>query len=96
MVGQTDNTLTCVVSGAGNLNPTITYQWTRDGQIVQNNISNTYNFPLQLSLAGTSVYACRATVGSTLLNGNIQASADTTQTVTIQGELKIQRRTMVT
>jgi hypothetical protein len=81
-----DNSLICDVSGADNLNPTITYQWTRDGELVQSGSLNTYNFPLRLSLAGTSVYACRATVGSTLLNGNIQASADTTQTVTIQSE----------
>ena len=30
MVGQTGYTLTCDVSGADNLNPIITYLWTRD------------------------------------------------------------------
>ena len=90
MVGQTDNTLTCDVSGADDLTPTIAYQWTRDGVTVQSGSSNTFNFfPLRLSLAGQSLYACSATVASNLLNGNIQASDDTTQTVVIQSELEL-------
>ena len=88
MVGQTDNTLTCDVSGADNLNPTIAYQWTRDGETVQSGSSNTFNFfPLLLSLAG--VYSCSATVTSNLLNSAIQVSASNTQTVTIEGEFNI-------
>ena len=93
MVGQTDHTLTCDVSGADGLTDrTITYQWTRDGRTIQSGSSNTFDFssPLQLSLAGRSVYTCSASVGSNLLNANIDASAGTTQTVTIQSELTIQ------
>ena len=92
MVGQTDHTLTCDVSGAEGLTDrTITYQWTRDGQAIQSGISNSFDFssPLRLSLAGQSVYACSASVGSSLLNANIEASASTTQTVMIQSELAI-------
>ena len=91
-VGQTDNTLTCDVSGAEGLtDQTITYQWTRNGLTIQSGISNTFDFssPLRLSLAGQSVYACSASVGSNLLINNIEASAGTTQTVTIQSELTI-------
>ena len=93
MVGQTDNTLTCDISGAEGLtDQTITYQWTRDGETIQSGSSNTFDFssPLRLSLAGRSVYACSASVGSNLLINNIEASAGTTQTVTIQSELTIQ------
>ena len=89
MVGQTGNTLTCDVSGADNLNPTITYQWTRNDGSTQTPVgtsSNTLSLsPLRLSNAGD--YTCNATVSSTLLNDDIPASADNTQRVTIQSEL---------
>ena len=91
MVGQTGNTLTCDVSVANNLNPMITYQWTRNDQPVPGATSNTFNFsPLRLSQAG--IYTCRATVGSSLLIGDINANADNTETVTIQSELMITSR----
>ena len=87
MVGQTDSTLTCVVSGADNLNPMTNYRWTRDDETIQNGSLNTYTFsPFRLSLAGESVYTCHATVGSTLLNSNLDASDGTTQRVEIQSE----------
>ena len=86
MVGQTGNTLTCDVSGAERLNPTITYQWTRNGESVPDIRSNTFNFsPLELSQAGE--YTCSATVSSNLLNENRNAVAGNMQTVTIQSEL---------
>ena len=93
MVGQTGNTLTCGVSGANNLNPMITYQWTRNDQPVPGATSNTFNFsPLRLSQAG--VYTCRATVGSSLLSRDINVNAGNTQTVTIQSELMITSRSI--
>ena len=98
MVGQIDNILTCGVSGADGLTDrTIIYQWTRDGIIVQSSSSNVFSFssPLRLSLAGQSVYACSATVSSSLLNGNIQASAETTQTVMIQSEFELKIQAVV-
>ena len=91
MVGQTGNTLTCNVSGADNLNPTITYQWTRNDQPVPGATTNTFNFsPLRLSQAG--VYTCSATVGSSFLSGDINANAGNPQTVMIQSELMITSR----
>ena len=87
MVGN-DYTLICDVAGADNLSPMITYQWTRDGEMVPDINSMTLGLsPLQLSQAGE--YTCCASVGSTLLNGNIEASADNSQRVEIQGELNI-------
>ena len=84
MVGHTGNTLTCDVSGANNLNPTITYQWTRTGATVPDISSEMFNLsPLRLSQAG--VYTCRATVSSSLLNRNSIADAGNMQTVTFQG-----------
>ena len=88
MVGQTDNTLTCDVSGAGNLNPKIDYQWTRNDGNTQTRIgtnSNTLSLsPLRLSKVGD--YTCNVTVNSTLLNSNVSASADNSQSVLVQGE----------
>ena len=89
MVGQTSNTLTCDVSGADNLNPTITYQWTRNDGSTQTPVgtdSNTLTLsPLRLSNAGD--YTCTATVSSTLLNNDIINSTINSQSVMIQSEL---------
>ena len=87
MVGQTGNILTCdaYVSGADNLNPTITYQWTRNGETVPDGNPRTLDLsPLQLSHAGN--YTCRATISSSLLNNNITATSDNNQNLTIQSE----------
>ena len=85
MVGQTDNTLTCDVSGADNLTPTIAYQWTRDGETVPDSDSRTLSLsPLQLSHAGN--YTCHATISSPLLSNSISATSDNTN-ITISSEL---------
>ena len=84
MVGQV-GTLTCDVSGADNLSPTITYQWTRDGETVPDSNSRTLDLsPLQLSHAGN--YTCHATISSALLNNDIKITSDNNQNLTIQGE----------
>ena len=86
MLGQTGNTLTCDVFGADNLNPTITYKWTRNGEIVPESNSRTVNLsPLTLSSAGK--YTCNVTVSSTLLNSDIPGSTVTPQRVEIQGKI---------
>ena len=73
MVGQPGNTLTCGVTGAGNLNPMITYQWTRnDGTTVGTN-SNMFT-PSSVSLSDAGVYTCLATVSSSLLSNSIMMS----------------------
>ena len=82
MVGQTGNTLTCDVSGADNLNPTITYEWIRNGETVPDGSSRSLNLsPLQLSHAGD--YVCHVTVSSTLLNNDISASSGSNQSIII-------------
>ena len=86
MLGQTGNTLTCDVFGADNLNPTITYQWTRNGETVPDVSSGTLNLsPLTLTSSGE--YTCNVTVSSTLLESDIQASALAPKRVKIQSEL---------
>ena len=84
MVGQTGNTLTCDVTGAGNLNPTITYQWIRcingSTSIHETNSTTLLLSPLRLSHAGD--YSCR--IISTLLNNPV--TADNNQSVMIQSK----------
>ena len=92
VVGQTGNTLTCDVTGAERLSPTIDYQWTRNGETVQGGNSQTLTLsPIQLSHVGN--YTCHVIVSSPLLNNTISASSDNSQNVTmrIQGELAISK-----
>ena len=78
MVGQTGNTLTCDVSGADNLNPTII--WIRNGS-TQIDIGDSGTLsPLRLSDAGN--YSCNVT--STLLSSPVAAS--NSQRVIIQSK----------
>ena len=84
MAGQTDNTLTCNVSGAENLTSTINYQWTRyngstSAQVGTNSQTLSLS-PLRLSHAGN--YSCR--IVSTLLNNPV--TADNSQSVMIQSK----------
>ena len=91
MLGQTGYTLTCTVTGAENLSPTITYQWTRDNGTTQTQVgtnSNTLSFsPLSLSDAGR--YTCDVTVGSSYLNSDIMAASipGNSLSVTFQSKL---------
>ena len=89
-MGQTDNTLTCNVSGVGNLNPTTDYQWTRNDGSTQTQVGSSRILTLpSLTLSSAGEYSCHATVGSALLTGNIEASAGTPQRVEIQSEHKM-------
>ena len=86
MVGQTDNTLTCDVSGADTLTPRTTYWWTRAGGM---EVSRSNSFPLSpVELSDAGNYTCRATVNSNLLTNDIIRSAN--QIVMVQGELVTQ------
>ena len=82
MVGQTGYTLTCGVTGADNLNQTITYQWTRNNGTTQTQVeTNSMTLlisPLRLSDAGN--YSCR--IISTLLNNPV--ATNISQSVMIQ------------
>ena len=65
--------LTCSVSGAENLNPTITYRWTRNsgsGQTQVRTNSNTLSFT-PLRLADAASYVCEVTVSSNYLTSDI-------------------------
>ncbi len=88
MVGQTDNTLTCDVLGADNLNPTITHQWTRDDGNTLTQVGTDSTLTLSsLKFSDGGDYTCNVTVNSTFLNSNISTSSDNSQRVTIQSEL---------
>ena len=88
MVGQTGYTLTCDISGAERLNPTITYQWTKYDGTTQTPVGTNSTLilsPLRFSDIGD--YTCDVTIDSTLLNSNIFASADNSPSVIIESEL---------
>ena len=78
LLGQSGYSLTCGVNGAGNLNPTITYQWIKNNgtqaqiQIGANPKVLSFS-PLRLSDAGQ--YTCQATVSSPYLNDSITMMA---------------------
>ena len=90
MVGQTGNTLTCSVSGAERLSPTIIYQWTRKDGSTQTHVGSSRSFTLsRLTLTSAGEYACNITVSSDLLDSGIPVSTSTPQRVEIQSELNI-------
>ena len=80
--------LTCSVSGTGNLNPTISYQWAKNsgsGRTQVGTDSHVLSFtPLQLSDAAS--YVCEVTVASNYLTGDIVAMNVNLQNVRIQSE----------
>ena len=80
--------LICRVSGAENLNPTITYQWTKDsgsGQAQVGVSSSTLSFtPLRLSDAAS--YVCEVTISSSSFSRDIVAMSANTFDVRIQSE----------
>ena len=63
--------LTCSVSGAENLNPTVTYQWIKNsgGQAQVGTLSTLSFTPLRLSDAAS--YVCTITISSSYLTGDI-------------------------
>ena len=76
--------LTCTVTGADRLNPTITYQWFKDNTVVSGETQSTLSFS-SLSLSDSGQYRCDFTVGSTLLNQSIIAMSNT-QDLTLQSK----------
>ena len=71
-----DYQLTCSVSGAENLNPTITYRWTRNSGSGQTQVGANLNalsfIPLRLPDAAS--YICEVTVSSSYLVSDIMAT----------------------
>ena len=87
MLGQNGYSLVCGVNGAGNLNSSITYQWTKNnGTQTQIQVRTGIDFkvlsfsPLRLSDAGQ--YTCQAIVSSPYLSDNITMMDS--QDVTVQ------------
>ena len=79
--------LTCSVSGAENLSPTITYRWAKNNGTqskVETNSNNLFFTPLRLSDAAS--YGCEVTISSSYLSGNIVAMSANTQDIRIQSE----------
>ena len=88
MLGQNGYSHTCNVHGAENLNPSITYQWTKNNgiqtQIQAGADHRVLSFsPLRLSDAGW--YTCQATVSSPYLSNSIIIMDS--QDITLQSEL---------
>ena len=79
-VGQTDNTLTCDISGANKLNPMITWNKNGSGRIRTDNSTILRLSPLRLSHAGN--YSCG--ISSTLINYPVISQRN--RSVIIQGE----------
>ena len=91
MLGQNGYSLTCGVNGAGNLSPTITYQWIKNnGTLTQIELGSDPKLlsldssPLRLSDAGR--YTCQVTVTSPYLIDNITVMDS--QDITIQSEFR--------
>ena len=81
-LGQSGYSLTCGVTGAENLSPSITYQWTKNnGTQTQVGADRVLSFsPLRLS--DVEQYTCQATVSSPYLNNDITTMD--TQNITLQ------------
>ena len=81
--------LTCSISGAENLNPTVNYRWTKNsgsGQTQVGTNSNTLSFtPLRLSNAGS--FVCEVTIASNYLTGDVAYANP--HNVSIQSEYQI-------
>ena len=72
--------LTCTVTGAVRLYPTIAYQWFKNNTEVSGETQSTLSFS-SLSLSDAGQYRCDVTVGSALLNRDIANSSNPIQLV---------------
>jgi hypothetical protein len=86
-IGGHGFSLSCVVSGAENLNPTVTYNWIKNNgtRILVGSNRSILSFPsLRLSDAGQ--YSCQATIISPYLRDDLNVIS-TTFDVRLQGKL---------
>ena len=87
LIGGQGFSLSCVVSGAENLNPIITYNWIKDNgtQIVVDSHGSVLSLPsLRLSDAGQ--YSCQVIVNSPYLRDNLDVTS-THFAIHLQGKL---------
>ena len=82
---QDTATVTCNVSGADNLNPMITYEWTKDNVTTTVRSETITLAPLLLSYAGV-VYNCSVNVSSSFLDKVIHQTSKS-EIMRIQSEL---------
>ena len=85
-IGGQGFSLSCVVSGAENLSPTITYNWIKDNgtRILVDSHRSVLSFPsLRLSDAGQ--YSCQVIVDSPYLRDNLDVTS-TTFAIHLQGK----------
>ena len=68
--------LTCTVTGADQLNHTITYQWFKDNTTISGETQSTLSFS-SLRVSDTGKYRCFVTVSSTLLSHSISETSNT-------------------
>ena len=86
-IGGQGFSLSCVVSGAENLNPAISYNWIKDNgtRILVDSHGSVLSFPsLRLSDAGQ--YSCQAIVNSPYLRDDLNVIS-TTFDIHLQGKL---------
>ena len=82
-----DYQLTCSVSGAENLNCTITYRWTRNSDTeIQIGADPSILSFTPLRLADAASYVCEVIISSSYLTRGIAAMAINPQDVRIQSE----------
>ena len=85
-VGQTGFSLTCQVSGTGNLNsPTLTYQWWQNGEVVSGQLRDNLSLP-PLTLSDAGEYNCSVSVSSSSLSSTVTVNSTNTETVVIQSK----------
>ena len=82
-LGQRDYSLTCGVTGTESLNPSITYQWTKNGAQTVIGSNKVLSFA-SLGFSDTGLYTCQATISSSYLSSDITMMD--TQDITIQSK----------
>ena len=85
LVGQLGYSLSCSVSGADSLSPTITYRWYNESSNPRSQVGTTsiYSFP-RLRPYHAGQYTCEVTIASPYLNGDLSQSM--MQDITLQSK----------
>ena len=94
MLGQNGYSLSCGVTGADNLNPSIAYEWTKkngtETQLQTGSDADVVPFSL-LRLSDAGEYSCRVTISSSYLSNDIVRMSNALD-VRFQGEFCQSRR----
>ena len=90
MAGQSFS-LTCSLTGGASLQPTLSYQWTRDGGSLMTSTA-TLNFDT-LNLSDAGIYSCQVILTSSQLEGGHTVAAH--YTIKFMGKLKFSRKNFI-